>query len=67
MSLIKEAFDILAKEQKLSLKDYERFIKIGDELESQSDLDEYSQLAEGIEIRLPEIAEQEGSYDWVVD
>ncbi|QDP58114.1 MAG: hypothetical protein Unbinned4026contig1002_56 [Prokaryotic dsDNA virus sp.] len=67
MSLIQEAFDILSKEQNLTLKDYERFIKIGNELESQSDLDEYSQLAEGIEIRLPEIAEQEGSYDWVVN
>jgi len=67
MKLIEEATNILSKEKSLNLKDYERFIKIGDELKSQSDLDEYSQLTEGIEIRLPEIAKKEGSYDWVVD
>ena len=66
MTLIDEADKILQKAN-LSIKDYNRFVEIGKKLTKSDDEYEYSWLAEGFYLRLPEIAEKEGNYDFVKD
>ena len=66
MTLIAEADEILQKTN-LTIKDYNRFVKIGKKLTDTEDEYIYSWLAEGFYLRLEEIAEKEGNYDFVKD
>ena len=66
MTLIEEADKILQKAN-LSIKDYNRFVEIGKKLTKTDDEYKYSWLAEGFYLRLEEIAEKEGNYDFVKD
>ena len=66
MTLIDEADKILQKEN-LSIKDYNRFVEIGKKLADTEDEYIYSWLAEGFYLRLEEIAEKEGNYDFIKD
>mgnify|MGYP001233045678 FL=1 len=66
MTLIDEADKILKKDN-LSIKDYNRFVKIGKKLTKPGEEYIYSWLAEGFYLRLEEIAEKEGNYDFVKD
>ena len=66
MTLLSEADWILEKTN-LTIKDYNRFVEIGKKLTDTEDEYIYSWLAEGFYLRLPEIAEKEGNYDFVKD
>ena len=66
MTLIAEADEILQKTN-LTIKDYNRFVEIGKKLTNTEHEYIYSWLAEGFSLRLPEIAEKEGNYDFVKD
>ena len=66
MTLLDEAGKILEKDD-LTIKDYNRFVEIGKQLKKLDDEFEYSWLAEGFYLRLPEIAEKEGNYGFVKD
>ena len=66
MTLIAEADEILQKTN-LTIKDYNRFVEIGKKLTKTDDEYKYSWLAEGFYLRLEEIAEKEGNYDFVKD
>ena len=66
MTLLAEADKILQKAS-LTIKDYNRFVEIGKKLTDTEDEYIYSWLAEGFYLRLPEIAEKEGNYDFVKD
>ena len=66
MTLIDEADKILQKAN-LSIKDYNRFVEIGKKLTEPGEEYIYSWLAEGFYLRLEEIAEKEGNYDFVKD
>ena len=65
-TLIAEADEILQKTN-LTIKDYNRFVEIGKKLTNTEDEYIYGWLAEGFSLRLPEIAEKEGNYDFVKD
>mgnify|MGYP003134537354 CR=1 FL=1 len=64
MTLFEEADNILQKKE-LSVKDYNRFVEIGKQLKKLDDEFEYSWLAEGFYLRLPEIAVKEGNYNFI--
>ena len=66
MTLLSEADEIL-KKTNLTIKDYNRFVEIGKKLADTEDEYIYGWLAEGFYLRLPEIAEKEGNYDFVKD
>ena len=66
MTLIDEAEKILRKNS-IDANDYNRFIALEKEMKTDYDKFEYSWLAEGFELRLPEIAAKEGNYDFVKD
>ena len=66
MTLLAEADKILQKAN-LTIKDYNRFVEIGKKLADTEDEYIYGWLAEGFYLRLPEIAEKEGNYDFVKD
>ncbi len=66
MTLLSEADEILQKAN-LTIKDYNRFVEIGKKLADTEDEYIYGWLAEGFYLRLPEIAEKEGNYDFVKD
>jgi hypothetical protein len=66
MTLIAEADEILQKTN-LTIKDYNRFVEIGKKLTNTEVEYIYSWLAEGFYLRLPEIAEKEGNYDFIKD
>ena len=66
MTLIDEAGKILEKDN-LSIKDYNRFAEIGKKLTKPGEEYIYSWLAEGFYLRLEEIADKEGNYDFVKD
>ena len=66
MTLIDEADEILQKTN-LTIKDYNRFVEIGKKLTNTEDEYIYGWLAEGFSLRLPEIAEKEGNYDFIKD
>ena len=66
MTLLSEADEILQKTN-LTIKDYNRFVEIGKKLTDTEDEHIYSWLAEGFYLRLPEIAEKEGNFDFVKD
>ena len=66
MTLFEEADNILQKKE-LSVKDYNRFVEIGKQLKKPDDKDKYSWLAEGFTLRLEEIADKEGNYNFIKD
>ena len=66
MTLLSEADEIL-KKTNLTIKDYNRFVEIGKKLADTEDEYIYGWLAEGFYLRLPEIAEKEGNFDFVKD
>ena len=61
--ILSEIIDIFEKNN-LTLKDYKRFRELGRKVDG-ADLVEYSSINEGMKLRLPEIAEKEGNYDWL--
>ncbi len=68
MTLLAEA-DMILQKDNLSIKDYNRFVEIGKKLADTEDeyIYIYGWLAEGFYLRLPEIAEKEGNYDFIKD
>jgi len=64
--MINEARKILDKKS-IDVEDYNRFIALEKEMKTDYDKFEYSWLAEGFELRLPEIAIKVGSYSFVKD
>ena len=64
--MINEAEAIL-KKKNIDVIDYNRFIELEKEMKTDYDKFEYSWLAEGFELRLPEIAIKVGSYSFVKD
>jgi len=62
--LFNEAKDIIGLERDLNLNDYKKFIEIQKNI-TENEEDKFAWLLEALEIRLPEIAQKEGNYDWV--
>lgn len=63
MTPIKEA-ELIIQKKTLTLEDYNRFIELGKLIKDEEAKEEYDWLCEGIEIRLPEIAQITGNYDF---
>jgi len=64
--MIEEARKILNKKN-INVKDYNRFVALEKEMKTDYDIFEYSWLAEGFELRLPEIAQKVGNYSFIKD
>ena len=64
--MINEAIKILQKKN-IDVIDYNRFIALEKEMKTDYDKFYYSWLAEGFELRLPEIASKVGSYSFIKD
>lgn len=64
MTLLEEADEILMKKN-LTVKDYNKFEEIGKELTDEYEIYFFSILAEGFELRLPEIASKVGDYSFI--
>lgn len=62
--LFDEASEILGLSRDLTLQDYKRFKEIESNI-SENELDRFAWLLEGLSLRLPEIAQKQGNYDWV--
>lgn len=62
--LFDEAKDIIGLERDLNLNDYEKFKEIQKNI-LENEKEKFAWLLEALEIRLPEIAQKEGNYDWV--
>ncbi len=61
--ILSEIINIFEKNN-LTLKDYKTFRELGRKVDG-ADLVEYSSINEGMKLRLPEIAEKEGNYNWL--
>ncbi len=64
--MINEARKILQKKD-IDVIDYNRFVELEKEMKTDYDKFYYSWLAEGFELRLPEIAAKVGSYSFIKD
>lgn len=64
--MIEEARKILNKKN-INVEDYNRFVALEKEMKTNYDIFEYSWLAEGFELRLPEIAQKVGNYSFIKD
>lgn len=62
--MINEARKILQKKD-IDVIDYNRFVELEKEMKTDYDKFYYSWLAEGFELRLPEIAAKVGSYSFI--
>ena len=62
--MIDEARKILNKKN-INVEDYNRFVALEKEMKTDYDIFEYSWLAEGLELRLPEIAQKIGNYSFI--
>jgi hypothetical protein len=62
--MINEARKILDKKN-IDVEDYNKFIALEKEMKSDYDKFEYLWLAEGFELRLPEIAQKVGNYSFI--
>jgi|TARA_R100000951_G_C2497044_1_gene136247 hypothetical protein len=62
--MIEEARKILNKKN-INVEDYNRFVALEKEMKTDYDIFEYSWLAEGLELRLPEIAQKIGNYSFI--
>ena len=58
------AKDIIGLERDLNLNDYEKFKEIEKNI-LENEEEKFAWLLEALEIRLPEIAQKEGGYDWI--
>ena len=61
--IILEASDIIEKKN-ISVKDYKRFREIGRQINNEEFL-YFASYDEKMFLRLPEIKEKEGNYDWL--
>ena len=62
--LFDEASEKLGLERDLTLQDYKRFKEIEKNI-TENEERNFAWLLEGLSLRLPEIAQKEGNYDWV--
>jgi len=62
--MIEEARKIFNKKD-LTLDDYNKFIELKNKMKTNFEIFEYSWLAEGFELRLPEIAKKVGNYSFI--
>ena len=62
--LFDEASEILGLERDLTLQDYKRFKEIEKNI-TENEERNFAWLLEGLSLRLPEIAEKEGNYNWL--
>ena len=62
--LFDEAKDIIGLERDLNLDDYKKFKEIQKNI-LENEEEKFAWLLEALEIRLPEIAQKEGGYDWI--
>jgi hypothetical protein len=62
--MINEAEAILDKKN-IDVEDYNKFIALEKEMKTDYDKFYYSWLAEGFELRLPEIAQKVGNYSFI--
>ena len=62
--LFDEASEILGLERDLTLQDYKRFKEIEKNI-TENEERNFAWLLEGLSLRLPEIAQKEGNYDWL--
>ena len=62
--LFNEASEIIGLERDLTLQDYKRFKEIEKNIPENEERN-FAWLLEGLSLRLPEIAQKEGNYDWV--
>ena len=62
--LFDEASEILGLERDLTLQDYKRFKEIEKNI-TENEERNFAWLLEGLSLRLPEIAQKEGNYDWI--
>ncbi len=62
--LFNEASEILGLSRDLTLQDYKRFKEIEKNI-TENEERNFAWLLEGLSLRLPEIAQKEGNYDWV--
>lgn len=62
--LFNEAKDIIGLERDLNLNDYKRFKEI-EKIIPENEERNFAWLLEALEIRLPEIAQKEGNYNWI--
>ena len=64
ITLLDQANEILIKKN-LTVEDYNKFEKIGKELTDEYEIYSFSIIAEGFELRLPEIASKVGDYSFI--
>jgi len=62
--LFNEASEILGLSRDLTLQDYKRFKEIEKNI-TENEERNFAWLLEGLSLRLPEIAQKEGNYDWI--
>lgn len=62
--MINEAKNLLRKKS-IDVEDYNKFKALKKEMKTEYDKFEYSILAEGFELRLPEIAQKVGNYSFI--
>ena len=62
--LFDEESEIFGLERDLTLQDYKRFKEIEKNI-TENEERNFAWLLEGLSLRLPEIAQKEGNYDWV--
>ena len=62
--LFDEASEIIELKRDLTLQDYKRFKEIQKNIQENEERN-FAWLLEGLSLRLPEIAQKEGNYDWV--
>tara|TARA_R100000655_G_scaffold73198_1_gene111706 strand:- start:511 stop:720 length:210 start_codon:yes stop_codon:yes gene_type:complete len=62
--LFDEASEIIELKRDLTLQDYKRFKEIQKNIPENEERN-FAWLLEGLSLRLPEIAQKEGNYDWV--
>ena len=62
--LFNEASEIIGLERDLTFQDYKRFKEIEKNIPENEERN-FAWLLEALAIRLPEIAQKEGNYDWV--
>jgi len=59
--------EAILKKKNIDVIDYNKFVELEKEMKTDYDKFYYSWLAEGFELRLPEIAAKVGSYSFIKD
>ena len=57
--------EAILKKKNIDVEDYNKFIALQKEMKTEYDKFYYSWLAEGFELRLPEIAQKVGNYSFI--